>query len=103
MKTHLAAPPGWTSTYQLPSLVQALCTTAAADLPVELNRNTMPYELPLLHVQVPYIEPLELGGGLSPIEQQLQQGLLALLAFSPSPDQPTEEDIGPRLEYNLPD
>ena|SRR2546428_4444653 len=36
-------------------------------------------------------------------EADLRKGLLSLLSFKPEPDQPTDEDIHPRLEYNFPD
>src|SRR2546428_1877128 len=103
MKTLIVTTPTWTATFQLSSLMQVLSATAAVELPGHLDRNTMPPPATTLLFQIPIIEPLQLGVELSPVEKQLQQGLLSLLAFSPSPDQPTEEDIGPRLEYNFPD
>jgi len=103
MKIRLVATPTWTSTFQSPSLAQAISATASAELAVELDRNTMPFEVATFHVQVPYLESLEIGVVLSAEELQLQRGLLSLLAFSPTPDQPTEEDTRPRLEYNFPD
>jgi hypothetical protein len=67
--------------------------------------GTMPLLWPFVTIErLPVVQPqeLEVAQRLSAADLELRKGLLGLLSFRFDPDQPTDEDIRPRLEYNLP-
>ncbi len=62
----------------------------ATVLPVQRLRLILPRDLEATHRRVKE-------------DADLRKGLLSLLSLRPEPDQPTDEDIQPRLEYNFPE
>ena len=109
MKTRIINEAVWTQTSGLSSPGQLM---SGSDLSYVLlpNVDTVPTEELFIseiqeptEVQAPSF-PGEAGqGAVSPEEMLLQASLVNLLQFAPSPDEPTEEDIGNRLKYKFPD
>ena len=99
MNTPTEATPGWMTLFLVSSITQVLNGTAGVEPPLMLDWNTGPFAVS--RVQLPLYEPL-VQVPMSANDQLLQQGLLSLLAFSPRPDQPTDDDVRPQLEYNFP-
>lgn len=105
MKDEAAAIPVWTyKTAGLASSAQVTSGTGVVEaFPTDVS--TMPLVRPVPWIDRPSFVPtreFETIRKLSTAETELQKGLLSLLSFNPEPDQPADEDVGPRPTHHLP-